>query len=265
MLTFPCKRHRNVRAIPRMPGMRITRLAMLGYFLAGCMVSLKPDVAVLQSVSPAATTGPDCASCHGYPLNDVMHNYHLRALNPRSGMQAIFPYERKNGIIVCMDCHFGSVAHRSYTWYDTLWGVDPDLRNSADRLPGDPIYRIDSIPGFLPLPAGLSGPPATSDRVNALMDSAADIGSVVSWLTSYRHMDGEIDIEFSPNIVLDTSLSLKAYRPRDMSCSSIECHNAPKKTYRWASKGLGIAGCPTLEHTPALDSNCGYSTDQEPK
>jgi hypothetical protein len=198
-------------------------------------------------------------------LHDVNHNYHLHGLNPREAVQSIFTKERKNGIIVCMDCHFGSVAHRSYSWYDTLWGTDGDFRPSKDKLPNDPIFRIDSTPGFLPLPAGINLAGINSNQVNAMMENADEIGSVVSWLTSTSHMNGQVDIEFSPNIVLDSAFSKMAFRVKDLSCSSIECHNAPKKTYRWASKSLGLTGCPTSEHNPELDSSCKYSPRQEPK
>jgi len=247
------------------PSRFLALLPLLGLSLSGCIVNLKPDQAALTANAPATRTAPDCASCHAYPLHDVMHNYHLRALNPRSTMQEKFAKERKNGVIICMDCHFGSVAHRNYMWYDTLWGVDPDINDASSRLPDDPIYRIDSTPGFLPLPLGLPGSQANSDRVNAMMDSAADIGSVVTWLTAQNHLNGIVDIAFSSSIVLDTTRSRNAYRARDLSCSAIECHNAPKKTYRWASKSLGLTGCPTLEHTPVLDASCDYSPLQEPK
>ncbi|MEO6096939.1 MAG: hypothetical protein ABIW76_15185 [Fibrobacteria bacterium] len=243
-------------------------LALLGLSVSGCIVNLKPDQAALTanaSNAPATRSSPDCASCHAYPLHDVMHNYHLRALNPRATMQEKFVKERKNGVIICMDCHFGSLAHRNYMWYDTLWGVDPDIHDKANRLPTDPIYRIDSTPGFLPLTWELPGSEANSDRVMAMMDSAADIGSVITWLTAQNHLNGTVDVEFSSSMVLDPARSRSAYRARDLSCSAIECHNAPKKTYRWASKNLGITGCPTLEHSPVLDASCDYSPLQEPK
>jgi hypothetical protein len=234
-----------------------------GIALSGCLESLKPDQPALTSISTAPRTVPDCASCHAYPLHDVNHSYHLNSLNTWEGVQAKFVYERKNGAILCMDCHFGSIAHRAYNWYDTIWGTEGDLRSTADKLPNDPIYRIDSIPGFLPLPA--AGGPVTSVRIDSLIMAATRIGTVAEWLTAGNHLNGTVDVEFSPNIVLDTALSKKAYRPQDLSCSTIECHNAPKKTYRWASKSLGLTGCPSLEHTPQLDSSCGYSTKQEPK
>lgn len=237
----------------------------MGLWLAGCQPSLNSDAPALQARTSAPAAAPDCGSCHFYPLHDVNHNYHLNGLNPREAVQSLFVYERKNGIIVCMDCHFGSVAHRKYNWYDTLWGTEGDVRATADKLPNDPIYRIDTIPGFLPLPAGMRSEDATSDRVNAMMESAARIGSLVSWMTSRAHMNGQVDVEFSPNIVLDTNLSKSAFRASDLSCSSIECHNAPKKTYRWASKAKGLNGCPTLEHFPELDTSCNYSPKQEPK
>jgi hypothetical protein len=77
-------------------------------------------------------------------------------------------------------------------------------------------------------------------------------------------MDGVVDVEFSPNAVLDPSVVRTAFRARDLSCSSIQCHNAPKKTYRWASPSVGLPGCPSLAHTPAADSSCGYEPGQEP-
>ena len=116
---------------------RVAALAS-GFLLIGCLEIPKPDPASLNSVSTAPPAIPDCAGCHAYPLHDVNHTYHLRAFNTREGVQAKFIYERKNGVIVCMDCHFGSVAHRNYVWFDTIWGTDGDLRSSADKLPNDP-------------------------------------------------------------------------------------------------------------------------------
>ncbi len=243
----------------------IAAIAVLSGCLVGCL-NLKPDEVELTSPSTSrvSLSIPDCAGCHSYPLNDVNHNFHLRSASTRESMESIFPYERKTGVMVCMDCHFGSMAHRGYTWYDTLWGTADDLRVTADKLPGDPIYRIDSIPGFLPMPAGVPEAEITAGKVDHLMDSAASIGAVVAWLTSLDHMNGVVDVEFSPNIVLDTSLSKMAFQPRDLSCSAIECHNAPKKVYRWASHELRLPGCPTPIHTPELDSSCRYSPNQEP-
>ncbi len=240
-------------------------LFLIAIMLCGCLEGIKPDAAALTASSTAPRMGPDCASCHAYPLHDVNHTYHLQSFNTREGVQGKFIYERKNGAIVCMDCHFGSIAHRNYNWYDTLWGTEGDVRATRDKLPNDPIYRIDSIPGFLPLPYALERATATSDQVDSLLDAAAKIGAVVSWLTAGNHFNGSVDVEFSPNIVLDTGLARTAYRARDLSCSAIECHNAPKKIYRWASKDKGLPGCPSLDHNPEVDSSCGYSPKQEPK
>ncbi len=230
----------------------------------GCLKPLQPDPAALNADSASPQPAPDCASCHAYPLHDVNHAYHLRALNPREAVATKFIYERKNGIIVCMDCHFGSLAHKRYAWYDTLWGTAGDVRTTPDKLPSDPIYRIDSTPGYLPLPA-VVGAAATSEQVNAMLEQAFEIGKVVPWLTGSKHMNGKVDVEFSSSLVPDSAQRLQAYHPQDISCSSVECHNAPKKKYRWASMNKALSGCPTAEHSPQLDSSCGYLPSQEPK
>ncbi|HKP95304.1 MAG TPA: hypothetical protein VJ385_06060 [Fibrobacteria bacterium] len=247
--------------------MRYATAAFCGLALMGC---LKPDQPALLATATAPRAAPDCAGCHAYPLHDVNHNYHLRSYNTREGIQGggdgPFFTERPTGIIVCMDCHFGSIAHRNYSYTDTVW--DSGL---GGRLPTDTILRIDTIPGFLPLPSGKPTATVSAPEVDSLMVSAFRIGDVVRWLTAANHMNGIVDVEFNPNFVTnyanDTTISKSAYHPRDMSCSAIECHNAPKKTYRWASKSLGLIGCPTLdsEHSPAIDTSCRYSPKQEPK
>jgi hypothetical protein len=235
--------------------------------LEGCLSAVKPDGAELSMASTAPRTTPNCANCHQYPLHDVNHNFHLHTLATHASVMTGFPDERSTGDIVCMDCHFGSIAHRDYDWFDTIWGRNGvPIPKEVAKLPTDSILFISpAIPGFLPIPEGASQQSTTPDLVNRKLDSAAALGTIVEWLTASKHLNGKVDVEFSPNFMVgqDTSLLSTAYNPKDMSCSSISCHSEPRKTYRWASKELGLTGCPTLRHTADLDSSCRYSPTQE--
>lgn len=245
------------------------RVAILSALLplGGCLPGLKPDAAALGAAVASPVEVPECASCHKYPLTDINHQFHLRSLSVRTNMLVNFKLERPSGQIVCMDCHFGSIAHKPYSWYDTIWGRNGEPVNPEERRPTDSILFISpAIPGDLPIPAGYNPVSLTADAVEAELDSAARMGKVLSWLTALNHMNGKIDVEFGPAFVdaADTALHLTAYKPEDLSCSSIACHSAPRKTYRWASASMNLTGCPTLQHNPAVDTSCRYSPKQEP-
>jgi hypothetical protein len=212
---------------------------------------LQPDTPALTATSAARPSAPDCASCHAYPLHDVNHYYHLQGLNVLSHN---LPEFKLNGSITCMDCHFESVAHFSYPFPETTW-VDKDgFPLPFKQNPDDTILRITPHTRYHPIPADLKGGELTGARVDTMINEAARIGEVVSWLTGKKHMNTLVDVSFPPNNLTSPPSPAQGYRVRDLSCSAIACHTAPEVSYRWASKARGISGCPTFAGT---DTSCG--------
>jgi len=44
-----------------------------------------------------------------------------------------------------------------------------------------------------------------------------------------------------------------AYKPRDLSCSAITCHNTRAATYRFMDPRRGFSNCPSLD---GMDPTC---------
>ncbi|HLP43054.1 MAG TPA: hypothetical protein VK465_16220, partial [Fibrobacteria bacterium] len=52
---------------------------LLALALGGC---LEKDELTARSAAVTAAPGPDCASCHAYPLHDLNHSFHLKVAEP---------------------------------------------------------------------------------------------------------------------------------------------------------------------------------------
>jgi hypothetical protein len=214
-------------------------------------VANKTDLNALTNPSLARQT-PDCAQCHAYPLKDAHHVYHLLSFNAQHG-QVQSP--KLNGPITCMDCHFSSVSHFSFVGFDTLW-VDAE-GNPVDgpELPTDRILSINPMALHRPIPADslLFGTPhQQANSLDKMNTKAISEGEVLAWLTGSTHQNNKVDVSFPPNNALYPESLSVMYRPKDLSCSMVACHQNSDR-YRWANPRAGTGSCPSLSED---DSAC---------
>lgn len=220
---------------------------------------LKPQTNLIALTAPeAAPVGPDCAQCHTYPLRDVHHGYHLVAYNTQH-VQLDNPL--LNGHLTCLDCHFTSMASMAFPALDTIW-VDADGNVvSAPELPTDRILRVDTFTRYRPIPYGVRLTGTAEERarrIDSLAGHAADIGEVLSWMTGLTHQNGKVEVSFPPNNSLYPDSVGALYRPQDLSCSMVACHQNGDR-YRWADPRKGLGQCPSLdlEDTACLKAQPG--------
>jgi hypothetical protein len=140
-------RKQDMRA--RWPALSLS--AALSLLTVSCDLIPKsaPDPSLLASSgSSAPPAGPDCASCHAYPLRDVLHAYHLMSSTVNRDNLG---QPELNNITTCMDCHFNSVRHFSFVHSDTVWGDSAGNEIMQHTLPSDKILKITDYPGYRPL------------------------------------------------------------------------------------------------------------------
>jgi hypothetical protein len=210
------------------------------------MPKLAPDTAALTASTPGAVPpSPDCASCHAYPLHDVNHQYHLISANVNRN-NLTFP--QLNNVTTCMDCHFNSIQSFAFLHSDTTWfdsnGIEVFQHTDKDTM------HVTSYRGWRPLPQF----PVDTARGRFL---AQDIDSLifrysrqskhVPWRTGRYHDNGTVDVALAPNDVTSPDSLATAYKPRDLSCSAIACHNQPAATYRFMDPSRGLSNCPSLD------------------
>lgn len=222
--------------------------------LAGC--NLYPPVKVQNRIATAPSElsgrqGPNCASCHAYPLTDVHHAYHMMSIQVNTNQ---FGYDKLNGYMTCMDCHFKSIQHFSYGIYDTSW-VDSAGNPVTERTrPSDRIAGIDSARLFRPIPYDFQNPSVVLDTtlgrvlaevIDTLSVHQVATGKLVEWMTGSAHNNGRIDVDMAPNNVAIPESLATAFRPRDLSCSMVQCHVIAER-YRWSNAKTGLGQCPSL-------------------
>lgn len=208
---------------------------------------LAPDASLTASTASAAPPGgPDCASCHSYPLHDVNHNYHLMSANVNRNNLG---QPELNNVTTCLDCHYNSIRHFSYFHSDTSWTDAAGEDIMQHTQPTDKIKAIVTWQGFRPLGYG----PADTARgrflaadIDSMIFQYARVGEMVQWRTGRMHDNGAVDVAFPPNDVTSPESLATAYKPKDLSCSAITCHNTRAATYRWMSPRLGLSNCPSL-------------------
>lgn len=218
-------------------------------FAPGCELVPKysPDPVLLSSTGSAApTAGPDCSSCHAYPLHDVNHNYHLMSANVNRNNLG---QPELNNVTTCLDCHFNSIRHFSFVHSDTFWTDAAGEDIMQHTQPTDRIKEVLDWPGYRPL--GYAGADTSRGRflaaeIDSMIFRYARAGKMVQWRTARAHDNGIVDVSFPPNDVTGPELLAKAYNPKDLSCSAITCHNTRAATYRWMSPRLGLSNCPSL-------------------
>jgi len=201
------------------------RHAALGFslfFFAACM-----DSKELRAISTTAPVGPNCSSCHAYPLRDVHHSFHMFMIDS-IGMKTV------NGSVTCVDCHNDAMRVASVSIVDTLF-ADPfgNLWSSYD-FPANtdirtyPIGRIDTLVHHRPVPL-----PVQPGRIPLIQE----------WMTGLAHLNSQIDVLFDPR-VSDTSRfagQTAEYDVQQQTCSAVACHER-EKPYRWAAPSQGLPG-----------------------
>jgi hypothetical protein len=154
-----------------------------------------------------------------------------------------------NGITTCMDCHFNSIRHFSFVHSDTVWGDSAGNEIMQHTLPSDKILKITNYPGYRPLgnfAADTNQGRFLAEQVDSMIFQYARMGKMAQWRTGRMHDNGMVDVAFAPNDVTGPESLSTAFKPKDLSCSSITCHNSREATYRWMSPGTGNSNCPSL-------------------
>lgn len=200
---------------------------LLALALGGC---LEKDELTARSAAVTASPGPDCASCHGYPLRDTNHLFHLFAAGP---MKTV------NGSITCLDCHATSLASRPFSVIDSIF-VD-SLGNEmstydSPRLARDSLrfVRVDTV---------------HHDRPVRASDRPGRVNELVEYVTSLAHMNGKVDVVFHPRVsdTVGKWPGRKAeFNPVRETCSAVACHpgsandasSSPHWRFAAPSKGL---------------------------
>lgn len=208
---------------------------------------LSPDAVALTASTPGAVPeAPDCASCHAYPLHDVNHQYHLISANVNRNNLG---QPELNNVTTCMDCHFNSIQSFTFTHSDTVWG-DADSNEVFQHSPGDIVLRTTTWRGWRPLPAfpvDTTRGRFLAEEIDSLIFQYARAGKHMQWRTGPAHNNGVVDVAFAPNDVDPPDSLATAYKPRDLSCSAMTCHNTRSATYRFMDPVKGFSNCPSLD------------------
>lgn len=221
--------------------------------------SLTADDSLTALNATARAKAPNCASCHDYPLHDVQHQYHLMASNPNAGMLHDQRPLTNNGRITCMDCHFESIAHTAAIMPETTYAERDDSTivvygwvRAQNELVDPVLFSINPITRYHATPWTASTTPITHDSIDQMMEDSLDVGVVLSWVTSGKHLNGQLDVEFPPNNLTNEKVAITGYNPVELSCSAIACHNSATEKYRWASPARHLKGCPTVDGNDSL-------------
>jgi hypothetical protein len=213
-----------------------------------------PDPSLFASTGSAAPpSGPDCSSCHSYPLHDVNHQYHLVSANVNRNNLG---QPELNNVTTCMDCHFNSIRRFSFVHSDTVWGDAQGNEIMQHTSLTDIVLKTTNYPGFRPLDyraADTARGRFLAEEIDSLIFQYARAGKMVQWRTAWAHDNGSVDVAFPPNDVTSPESLATAYKPRDLSCSAITCHNTRSATYRWMFPSKGFSNCPSLTGT---DPSC---------
>jgi hypothetical protein len=247
---------------------------LLGLGFIGCNLNLaqSSDTAPLTSKNSNSTPAqPSCSSCHPYALNDVNHFWHLSAMADSLNQTHV----RLNGTITCMDCHFNSIQHFHYIRIDTIWIDSNGKYTYQQTYPNEPIVQIDTFDSYRPVPSGTTDTTSSfgvkrtnptnlpdslrtlgqvdttrglllGQEVDTLIARYAAVGQLVSWRTGRAHNNGQVDVSFPPNNLVNPAAASTDYNPTEYSCSEVACHTYTHGKYRWPLPARGITACPSL-------------------
>lgn len=192
----------------------------------------KNDPDSLTAKSTAPVLGASCSACHGYPLQDTNHDYHLFKAGSNQDL---------NGAITCLDCHANSIKSRAVTLFDSVFQDTATLEiffslshpgDSARTSEGKRIRSLD----LLRVDTRIQNHPiAMPTRPGALPDFQ-------EYLTSIAHMNGKVDVNFDPrnSNPVEFGGDSASFNPKMETCSALACHPGPGAIYRFSSAAKGL-------------------------
>jgi hypothetical protein len=198
--------------------------------LSGCG-EWNGDAGDLTARSASAAQAPDCASCHGYPLKDRNHDYHL--------FKAGGSYDL-NGEITCVDCHSRSIRWSAATLFDTVYEHPTGERwntldhpNAGDKTTDGIVIRSMNLLEIDTLNRHVAAPAPARPGATPLFQE---------YLTALAHLNGQVDVSFdgknsTPGKFGGDSAS---YNPERETCSAVACHPGTTKVYSWGSVAKGL-------------------------
>ncbi len=212
-----------------MQAARFPVLALCLFWLAACG-EWNSDTAALTARSASAAQGPDCSSCHGYPLKDFNHDYHL---NKATGNVDL------NGRITCVDCHSQSIHWTPVTLFDTVY-EEPDgeqwrtLDNpkATDTTKDGMVIRSLSLLKVDTLSRHLATPQPERPGAKPLF---------TEFVTALAHMNQQVDVVFDSKNSRPSKYNgdSASYNPTQETCSAVACHPSVKP-YSWGSVAKGL-------------------------
>jgi hypothetical protein len=198
---------------------------------------LNPDTAALTARSAAPAAGSDCAACHGYPLKDKNHDYHL--FEAGGNIQL-------NGAITCVDCHSQSIRYTEATLYDTVYEDTTgeqwrtlDKPGPLDTTRGGTVIRtlallmVDTLHRHIGVPSPARPGPAPAFQ---------------EYLTALAHMNQAVDVRFDSKNSNPARFNgdSASYNPSRETCSAVACHPG-NKPYSFGSVAKGLPELKDLE------------------
>ncbi len=154
-----------------------------------------------------------------------------------------------NNVTTCMDCHFNSIRHFKFSHSDTVWMTKDSIELVQHTSSTDLVKSIQNYTGYRPLgyfAADTARGRFLAEEIDTMIFRAARLGEMVQWRTGWAHDNGVVDVSFPPNDVTSPDSLTTAYKPKDLSCSAMTCHNTRTAVYRWMSPRRGISNCPSL-------------------
>jgi hypothetical protein len=205
-----------------LPTVRILLLGAGLSWLAACG-EFKADTAVLTARSAAPMEGLDCAACHGYPLKDPNHDYHLfEAVGDRD----------LNGRITCLDCHSQSLRSAAVVLFDSLYETPEGEKYGTveNPNPGD-TTTVKGGPNFVIRSLPLVG--IDTLRQNHPVAAPARSGAKPAfqeYLTALAHLNQKVDVVFDPRMSDTVRFpgERASYNPKQETCSAVACHPGDK-------------------------------------
>ena len=198
------------------------KIAPIALIWAAC-TELSKSPENLTATTKAAVSGPDCASCHAYPLRDTNHVYHM--FYSDSSITNDRP-------ITCLHCHDRSIAAHTVPFIDSVFRDTNGNEYHGLDFPGDTelrtftLVRVETLTVRRAIPA-----PPREGTLPVLQE----------WVTSLAHLNGTVDVEFN-STSHDTSRwqgQRAIFNPEKETCSAVACHpnHGP---YRWADPARGL-------------------------
>ncbi len=212
---------------PHLPGVprRFWKAALAAIAILAAVFGCRNETPGLTSVSKSAPSGPDCASCHAYPLRDTNHVFHLFKTDSSI---------TNNRPITCLHCHNTSIKGRDTAFQDSVF-LDPNGNEfhaldfpDIPEIRAYPLARVETLVRNRPIAMPARPGPEPEMR---------------EWMTDLAHMNGVVDVVFDPSSI-DTSRfrgAAASFNPKEATCSAMACH-PNQGPYRWAvpSRNLPI-------------------------